>query len=189
MPRKHFHFLGKASWPAKNVRGAINVAWDAGVPLAVLGGDRLNFSRGFRFTWSPSIHFYGMVGGREKFTALNQSKGLIFPVRWYEPFGLAIIESLYFGAPVFATPYGSLSELIGTDVGFLSNSRSALAEAVKTMHFDPRRCHEYAREKYTAAIMGREYVKIYERVLNGEKLNKARPELIDRNVNKLPWLA
>ncbi len=187
-PRTHFHFLGKASWPAKNVRGAIDVAWDAGVELAVLGGNRLNFSRGFRFTWSPSIHFYGMVGGAEKFTALNQSKGLIFPVRWYEPFGLAIIESLYFGCPVFATPYGSLPELIGPDVGYLSNSRSDLARAVKTMQFDARRCHDYVRDTYNSAVMAEAYVKIYERVLNGEKLNPHRPELIDREVNKLPWL-
>ena len=129
-----------------------------------------------------------MVGGAEKFTALNQSKGLIFPVRWYEPFGLAIIESLYFGCPVFATPYGSLPELIGPDVGYLSNSRSDLARAVKTMQFDARRCHDYVRDTYNSAVMAEAYVKIYERVLNGEKLNPHRPELIDREVNKLPWL-
>jgi len=187
-PRPHFHFLGKASWPAKNVRGAIDVAYDAGVTLAVLGGNRLNFSRGFRFTWSPRIHFYGMVGGEQKFSALNQSQGLIFPVRWYEPFGLAIIESLYFGCPVFATPYGSLPELIGPDVGHLSNSKADLVRAVKSMSFDRRRCHDYVRETYNARIMAEQYVKIYERVINGEKLNPERPELIDRNVNKLPWL-
>jgi hypothetical protein len=33
------------------------------------------------------------------------------------------------------------------------------------------------------------YVKIYERVINGEKLNASRPELIDKAVNHLPWLA
>ena len=43
---------------------------------------------------------------------LNASRGLIFPVRWHEPFGLAVIESLYFGCPVFATPYGALPELV-----------------------------------------------------------------------------
>ena len=36
----------------------------------------------------------------EKGEILNSSKGLVFPVLWHEPFGLAIIESLYYGCPV-----------------------------------------------------------------------------------------
>lgn len=129
-----------------------------------------------------------MVGGQQKFNLLNQSQGMIFPVRWYEPFGLAIIESLYFGCPVFSTPYGSLSELVNPDVGYLSNSRSELASAVGSMRFNRRHCYEYVRDTYNARVMAERYVQIYERVLNGEKLNPTRPELIDRNVNKLPWL-
>lgn len=43
LERSHFHFLGKASWPAKNVQGAIDVARDAGVTLAVLGGQPAQF--------------------------------------------------------------------------------------------------------------------------------------------------
>ncbi|MEF9931013.1 MAG: glycosyltransferase, partial [Bacteroidales bacterium] len=53
-----------------------------------------------------------MIGGEQKLNILKESKGLIFPVIWNEPFGLAITESLYCGAPVFGTPYGSLPELI-----------------------------------------------------------------------------
>lgn len=36
--RRHFHFLGKGSWPVKNLKGAIQVARHSGVELAVLGG-------------------------------------------------------------------------------------------------------------------------------------------------------
>src|SRR5690606_17197612 len=56
-PRPCFHFLGKAAWRVKNVRGAIDIARDAGVELDVLGGDRLNLKRGFHFTWSRRVHF------------------------------------------------------------------------------------------------------------------------------------
>jgi len=93
-PQNYHHFLGKAAWRVKNVQGAIDVARQAGCTLKVLGGDRLNFRRGFRFTLSPSIHFYGMVGGEQKMGLLRESSGLIFPVRWHEPFGLAVIERL-----------------------------------------------------------------------------------------------
>ena len=85
--RKWVHFLGNAAWKVKNLRGAMQVARDAGEILAVLGGYRLNFKRGFRFTISPSVKFFGMVGGQKKLDLLNSSRGLIFPVIWDEPFG------------------------------------------------------------------------------------------------------
>ena len=112
-PRNYFHFLAKAAWRVKNVKGAINVIKKTKTErLKVLGGVRFNFNMGIRFTFSPKVSFAGMVGGVEKDRLLNDSKGLIFPVRWHEPFGIALIESLYYGCPVFGTPYGSLPELI-----------------------------------------------------------------------------
>ena len=72
-----------------------------------------------------------MVGGTQKTGLLNASRGLIFPVRWHEPFGLAVIESLYFGCPVFSTPYGALPELVPVHCGVLSDQASVLAEAVR----------------------------------------------------------
>ncbi len=71
--RHGFHFLGKASWPVKNIRGAIRVAKIAGVDLEVMGGTRLNFKQGFRWTWDRHAHFHGMVGGTAKFYILNRS--------------------------------------------------------------------------------------------------------------------
>ena len=185
-PRNHHHFLGKAAWRVKNVSGAIDVALAAKVRLAVLGGSRLNIKRGFRFTWSRDIEFYGMVGGQEKSSLMNTSNGLVFPVRWHEPFGLAIIESLYFGCPVFATPYGSLPELVTPEYGYLSSSKSDLANAIKIMKFSPRDCHAYAREKFNAINMAKFYVVKYEQILDGEKLNFMAPKLSPFE-KFLPW--
>lgn len=185
-PRRHHHFLGKAAWRVKNVTGAIDVALAAGVKLAVLGGSRLNLKRGFRFTWSRQIEFHAMVGGAEKFRLLNASKGLIFPVRWHEPFGLAVTESLYFGCPVFATPYGALPELVGPEFGYLSASAQALSEAVKNLSFDPRRCHGYAVDTFNADTMAQRYVEKYEQVLNGRALS-ACPPVASGSEGRLPW--
>ncbi|MGV3510284.1 MAG: hypothetical protein ACO1N7_13415, partial [Sphingobacteriaceae bacterium] len=95
--RKHYHFLGKAAWRIKNVKGAIDIANKCREKLVVLGGHRLNVKMGFRLTPNLNIKFKGMIGGEEKNEVLRQSKGLIFPVLWHEPFGIAITESLYFG--------------------------------------------------------------------------------------------
>lgn len=185
-PRDYHHFLGKAAWRVKNVAGAIDVALAAEVKLAVLGGSRLNIKRGFRFTWSKNISFYGMVGGEEKNSLLSRSNGLIFPVRWHEPFGLAIIESLYFGCPVFATPYGSLPELVTSEFGYLSSSKSDLANAVKTMKFKPQDCHTYVKDNFNAVKMAASYISKYEQILDGKTLNATHPAL--KPFEKfLPW--
>jgi glycosyltransferase involved in cell wall biosynthesis len=188
--RTHFHFLGKAAWRVKNVQGAIDIIGQLKrEKLKVLGGVRFNFKMGIRFTFSPRIEFYGMVGGKQKNQLLNGSKGLIFPVRWHEPFGLAIIESLYFGCPVFGTPYGSLPELVTDQVGFLSNKKSELSEAILNYRsFSVKRCHEYARDEFNSRKMALAYLKKYELVLEGENLNVNRPQLIlTNNPRFLDW--
>lgn len=185
-PRKQHHFLGKAAWRVKNVRGAIDVALKAGVKLNVLGGTRLNLKRGFRYTWSRKIKFHGMVGGTQKFELLNSSNGMIFPVRWHEPFGLAVIESLYFGCPVFGTPYGALPELITDNYGFLSSSIEELVEKINTRIFDHRACHKYAIDKFSARNMANSYIEKYEKILCGEILNLHKPTH-SKKMDLLPW--
>jgi len=186
LPRRHHHFLGKAAWRVKNVTGAIDVALAAGVRLAVLGGTRLNLKRGFRFTWSRNVEFHGMVGGLQKFQMLNASNGLIFPVRWHEPFGLAIVESLYFGCPVFSTPYGSLPELVGSQHGVLSSAHQVLADAIVGHSFDSRACHQHAAENFNAKKMAQGYLEKYLKVADGEFLSSIRPQALERDV-RLPW--
>ena len=188
--RKYYHFLGKAAWRIKNLRGAIKIIKRSkGEHLKVLGGKRFNLKMGPRFTLSPKVSFAGMVGGEEKNELLQNSKGLIFPVRWHEPFGLAIPESLYFGCPVFGTPYGSLPELVTEDFGFLSNRSSEIVEALKnTGSYSRQKCHEYARDMFNSKKMAESYLEIYERVLNGEKLNKNKPGLEEgKEIQFLPW--
>jgi len=177
--RKYFHFLGNAAWRVKNVKGAIDVIDSCnGERLAVVGGDRLNFRMGIRITLSWKSRFYGMLGGEDKLNVMRNSKGLIFPVRWNEPFGLAIIESLYFGCPVFATPYGSLPELVNAQCGYLSSSKGDLVKAVKNAHqYSKKYCHEYASDLFNAKKMALSYLEKYEQVLNGKTLNVSKPKL------------
>jgi glycosyltransferase involved in cell wall biosynthesis len=190
--RSRFHFLGDASWRIQNVKGAIQaILRTPNEELMVLGGKRLNFRMGFRFTPSKRIHFYGMVGGEEKLSLLNTSKGLAFPVRWHEPFGIAITKSLFFGCPVFGTPYGSLPGIVQSDVDFLSTHAGELANAIVNRNaYSRKRCYEYARDVFNAEKMTDAYLLKYEKVLNGETLNEKPPQLLKIQVEKfLPWFS
>jgi glycosyltransferase involved in cell wall biosynthesis len=188
--RKYFHFLGKAAWRVKNVKGAIDIIKSARQEkLNVIGGYRLNLKMGFRFTTSTKVTFSGMVGGNKKNKLLQESKGLLFPVRWHEPFGLALIESLYFGCPVLGTPYGSLPEIVKEEVGFLSNKSEELARETKDIdRFSKQICHDYARDTFNSKKMAEEYVRRYVNVLNGRALNESPPKLLKIQTEKfLEW--
>lgn len=188
--KDYFHFLGKAAWRLKNVQGAIDIIKGSkNEKLEVLGGVRFNIKMGLRFTLSPKIRFRGMVGGNLKYKLLEGSKGLVFPVKWHEPFGLAIIESLYYGSPVFGTPYGSLPELIHSNLGVLSNKKEDLIEAIKNAdHYSSKECHEYALEIFNSKKMTLSYIEKYNKVLNKESLNSVYPKLKKVKESKfLPW--
>ncbi len=195
--RLYLHFLGNAAWREKNVRGAIDIAGKAGVNLHVIGGTRVNFRAGLRITLSPNVRFHGMLGGDGRNAVLNNSRGLVYPVLWHEPFGLAIIESLFYGCPVFGTPHGSLPELLGrqphpngkkdwngkidafySEFGCLSVKKSELVEAVKnTQDFKRRRCQEYVVENFSASRMADDYILLYQKILSGQQLHENSPVL------------
>lgn len=176
-PREYYHFLGKGSWRVKNLRGAMRIIRDTPCEtLHVLGAKRFDF-RHFSFHFSPRIRFHGMVDDLTKATVMMRSKGLLFPVLWNEPFGLAITESLYCGCPVFGTPYGSLPELVPPELGYLSESLDDLRAHLHD--FDSpairRHCHEYAAESFSAQVMAKAYLRYYERVLSGHPCNPTHP--------------
>jgi glycosyltransferase involved in cell wall biosynthesis len=193
--RLWFHFASSAQWGQRNLRGAVDLAARAGSRLHVLGGPRFSLREG-RIMLSPSVRFHGHLspGGRD--ALLNGSRGLVFPVVWPEPFGLAAVESLYFGCPVFGTPYGALPELLGrnmdtrrphqgngqieafySDFGCLSVKKSELLDALKNADaYDRARCHAWAVEHFSAPKMAEGYARLYEQVLSGQPLHPRPPQ-------------
>ncbi|NOZ47914.1 MAG: glycosyltransferase family 4 protein [Chlorobi bacterium] len=176
--RNHLLFLAKASRREKNLKGAVKIAKKANYPLAVVGGKKLSFNK--------KIVYHGMMGGGKKNKIIQHSDALLFPIRWHEPLGLAILESLYFGCPVIGTKYGSLPELISEDMGFLSNSYSEMINAVNHINqFNRKKCHEFVCDNFSARKMTEDYLILYEKILNGEKLNRQQPKSLIQEKQKL----
>lgn len=175
--QQYLHFLGKARIATKNLSGAIATAGLAGRKLAVLGGPRFKLGRGGYAYFTPRVRFKGMVGGEHKHSLIRQSQGLLLPVRWHEPFGLAYTESLYLGCPVFATPYGAIPEIVSEpELGCLATDATALAEAMADMsRYDRRLCHEVAKTRFGHLQMAAGYQQYYEQVLDGQPLHQQAP--------------
>jgi glycosyltransferase involved in cell wall biosynthesis len=187
-PAGYMHFLGHAAWKVKNLKGAIEVTRLANQSLKVGGGYRLNLNMGIRFYPHTHVRFWGMVGGEKKDRLLRNSRALVFPVRWHEPFGLAITESMLYGNPVFGTPYGSLPELVSREAGYLSDSASDLALALKEWPaFSRTKIKEWVLENATYESMTNKYLKHYTTVLEGKKLNARLPEKMTNEEGLLFW--
>jgi hypothetical protein len=187
-------FLAKARWNAKNLHGAIAVARRAGVELRVIGSR--NWPLNLQRLLPPvrGVRYYGMIEEDEKRELLSRARCLIFPVRWHEPFGLAITEALASGAFVVGTPYGALPEIITPEAGALSIHASELAEAVKNpQRFSPHACrNRVLHGGFTLLDSARKYVACYERILSHGSLNEpdepppaTRPGFLSKQL--LPW--
>lgn len=169
--RKHLLFLAYAKRPEKNLADSLQIARKSGNVLAVVGG------KPKWLNWRPWVSYKGFLGGAEKNRVLRESKALLFPVRWHEPFGIAIIEAMYFGCPVFGTTHGSLPEIVSqSKLGFLSNSISTLINAVQRLdQYDSRYIHEFTREHFSSKLMTQKYIQLYEKIIRGENLNSEEP--------------
>ncbi|MBN1116799.1 MAG: glycosyltransferase [Bacteroidales bacterium] len=179
MKREYVHFLAKAAWKVKNLKGSIEISKMAGEHLEVIGGNRINFKMGFRVTLSLHVNFNGIIGGEKKLNIIRGSKALLYPVLWHEPCANAVFESLYYGCPVFGTTWGFLPEIINKEMGFLTNSKSAMAEALKNASsFNRKAIHEHLMEHHSIARVANEYMKAYELILEGKTLNAKTPVAI-----------
>lgn len=162
-------FLAKASWKVKNLKDSIHIAKATKKHLHIIGG---------RNYWpSRYIHSHGVMGGDEKNEVMKSCDALLFPVRWHEPFGIAIIEAMAFGLPVFGSQYGSLPELITPEVGHTFPSKEALIKFLNKGEFsyNSKDIRHYVESNFNMARVTRDYVQVYERILSGESLNQKKP--------------
>lgn len=182
-------FLAKASWKVKNLVGAIEIARAANLPLEVLGSSP---SQRLLPRWR-GVKYYGMVNDIEKRAVLRSSRALLFPVRWPEPFGIAITEALASGCAVFGTPYGSLPEIVNSSCGFLSNDASEIIRAIRSKTFSPDACRARVYQGFTHLNMADAYLKYYQSILEMGCLSKDDPAQLpvarftESVENLLPW--
>lgn len=166
-PGSYLAFLGRIS-PEKRVDRAIRIAIDAGMELKIAAkvdkADRDYFDDAIKPLLDHSlVEFVGEITDREKGDFLGNACGLLFPIDWPEPFGLAMIEAMACGTPVIAYRRGSVPEVIDDGVtGFIVDSHAAAVAATGKLHeLNRRRIRHVFDQKYTAARMAREYLSIY----------------------------
>ena len=161
-------FLGRIS-PEKRVDRAIEIARRLDMPIKIAAKvdlvDRDYFEAVIEpLLRDPRIEFVGEIGEGEKQEFLGNAYALLFPIDWPEPFGLVMIEGLACGTPIIAYDRGSVPEVITQgENGFIVTDIDDAADAARKIpSLSRRRCRELFDERFTAQRMARDYLNVYE---------------------------
>jgi glycosyltransferase involved in cell wall biosynthesis len=178
-PGSYLAFLGRVS-PEKGLDAAIRIARKAGMPLKIAARMPLPFRDhpNVRADWEywdcvirpllgSDVELIGEVSGVEKDAFLRHAAGLLFPIRWPEPFGLVMAEALACGTPVLALRCGSVPEVIRDGVtGFVRATEDELVEAAGRLgDIDREQCRREAEYRFSPAAMAQAYERVYTRLV------------------------
>ena len=170
--------------PQKGQHLAIEVAKRTGMRLVLAGKveataeGRAYFEErvlphldGDRVSHLPNIH------GREKARLLAGAWAMLLPLRWEEPFGLAMAEAMACGTPVVALDRGSARELVRDgETGFVvQNVAELAAKTLACGELDRAAIAVWARRRFSPARMAAEYEALYRRVAAGRLRSAAEP--------------
>src|SRR5262249_12622365 len=147
---------------------AISIAQVAGMPLQIAAKLPRAEKKYFQEKIQPRvddrrIRLIGEVNDTDKAPFLRDAAALLFPIRWPEPFGLAMIEAMACGTPVIAFRSGSVPEIVEHGVtGFIVENEEEAIRAVKQLdQIDRRVVRARFEERFSAKWMAEEYVGHY----------------------------
>jgi len=168
-------FIGRIS-PEKRADRAIEIARQAGMKIIIAAkidrADEVYFENEIRHLFElPHVEYLGEVGEKDKAELLANAVAMLFPIDWREPFGMVTIESLACGTPVIAYKHGSVSEIITHGkTGYVVQDIAQAVEALKQINKISRdECRASFENRFTATIMAKNYLRLYEKLVNANK--------------------
>ena len=165
-------FFGRIH-PEKGVREAIQVAQSAGIKLVIAGiiQDQDYFATEVKpHIDGTTVEYLGSVGPDQRANVLGSAIALLHLISFDEPFGLSMVESMACGTPVIAFARGSIPEIIRHgETGYIVEDIEGAINAVATVGtIDRSVCRADVERRFTSTRMARDYVRVYEDILNGE---------------------
>lgn len=168
-PEDYFTFVGRVNM-TKRPDLAIEIAAAVNTPIKIAARIEDEDMWARMQPLPPHATFVGEIGDADKNEFIGNSKALLFPIQWSEPFGMVMIEAMACGVPVIAFNHGSVPEIIEDGVtGFIVNNVAEAIEAAKKIHtLDRKRIREEFEKRFTVEAMAKNYVRLYEGLIAGQ---------------------
>jgi len=153
-------FLGRVG-PEKGTLEAIEIAHRLGLPLTIAGKVDARDTEYFESMIRPhlgrdGIDFVGEVSFDEKIGLYSRAVATLCPIKFEEPFGLVMAESLAAGTPVMAFDRGAVSEVVTDgETGIIGQSvddlvrRFSTIESISNVECRRRAESHFSKEKMT----------------------------------------
>ena len=165
-------FFGRIH-PEKGVHEAIQVAQRVGIKLVIAGiiQDQDYFATKVKpHIDVTTVDYLGSAGPDQRADVLGHALALLHLISFDEPFGLSLIESMACGTPVIAFDRGSMPEIIRDgETGYIVEDIEGAINAVAAVRtIDRSICRADVEKRFTSTRMARDYVRVYQKILNGE---------------------
>jgi glycosyltransferase involved in cell wall biosynthesis len=169
-------FIGRVS-PEKGLDRAIEIARRAGVRLRIAAKVDAVDEAYFRARIVPllggAVEYLDELGEQDKPAFLGHATGLLFPIDWPEPFGLAMIEAMACGTPVLAWRNGAVPEVVEDGLtGYIVDSLDAAVARVPALAaLNRAQVRRRFEARFSAYRMAQDYLDVYRSL--------ARPQLTE----------
>jgi len=157
----------------KGAHRAILAAREAGIPILLAGKMREPWETSyFESEIEPllgdDVQYLGEVPYEQKLSLLADAKATLFPIRWNEPFGLVMLESLACGTPVLAFAEGAAPEVVDDGrTGWLCRDESDMAARLGIIdRIDRSECRADVEARFSTARMAGEHAELFEKVIS-----------------------
>jgi glycosyltransferase involved in cell wall biosynthesis len=165
-------FLGRMA-PDKGAHRAIEVARKAGMRVLLAAKmreqwERTYFDEQVAPLLGPDAVYLGEVPHQRKLELLSHARALLFPIRWNEPFGMVMLESMACGTPVLAFPEGAVPEVVEDGkTGFLCEDETAMAEALgRVRELDRADCRAAVEGYFSTERMVSDHIELYRTLIS-----------------------
>ena len=163
--------------PDAAIRIAAAAGWKIKIAAKIDNADKLYFEQKIKHLFElPHVEYIGEINDDQKTEFLGNAAGLLFPIAWCEPFGLAMIEAMACGTPVIAMRNGSVPEVVDEGVtGFVVESEEEAVAAVgRLSELSRDTVRRTFERRFCARRMAQDYVDVYQELIEETR----RPKLI-----------